>query len=113
MEERSAITSVGIDIGTSTSQVVFATLTLENTAGYFSVPHIAFAEKEVTYRSPIVFTPLSGGSTLDGEGIRRIVTGEYDHAGVRPSDIDTGAVIITGESARKENAAIVSASVRL
>ena len=32
------ILSVGIDIGTSTTQLVFSRITMENAAGFFSVP---------------------------------------------------------------------------
>lgn len=113
-ERRSTITSVGIDIGTSTTQVVFARLTMENTAGYFSIPHIVFVDKEIFYRSPIDFTPLLdvlGEATLDGDGIRRIVMREYGRAGIKPQDVASGAVIITGESARKSNSKIVTQSL--
>jgi ethanolamine utilization protein EutA len=103
--DRSVITSVGIDIGTSTMQVAFARLTLENTAGYFAVPHIAFVDKKLLYKSSARFTPLKTQTALDEEAIRRAVLLEYGNAGFSPSGIDTGAVIITGESARKENAA--------
>ncbi|MDR1472806.1 MAG: ethanolamine ammonia-lyase reactivating factor EutA [Synergistaceae bacterium] len=102
---RNIITSVGIDIGTSTTQVVFANLALDNTSGYFAVPHVKFVGKTVLYKSPIRFTPLKNHLVLDDEAIRRMVLSEYESAGMSPRDIDTGAVIITGESARKENAA--------
>lgn len=104
MEE---IRSVGIDIGTSTTQVVFSTFSLENTAGYFSAPRISIADKRVTYKSRVYFTPLKTASLIDGAAVRDIVAGEYARAGMTPADVQTGAVIITGESARKENAAEV------
>lgn len=103
-----AILSVGIDIGTSTTHVVFSRLHMDNMAGYFSAPRIAIVDKELVYRSAVHTTPLRTLSLLDGEGIRRIVEEEYRLAGFRPEDVDTGAVIITGESARKENAAQIS-----
>lgn len=103
-----AILSVGIDIGTSTTQVVFSRLHMDNMAGYFSAPRIAIVRKELVYRGAVHTTPLQTASLLDGEGIRRIVEEEYRRAGFRPADLDTGAVIITGESARKENAELVS-----
>lgn len=103
----SEILSVGIDIGTSTSQVVFSKLIMENTASYFSVPKISIVDKEVIYKSDIYITPLIDASILDGEKIRNIVKHEFEKAGFSPEDTNTGAVIITGESARKENAALV------
>ena len=68
--------SVGIDIGTSTTQLVISRLTLENRAGPFSVPRIAIGEKEVLYRSAIHFTPLLSETEIDAEGVRAIVAEE-------------------------------------
>ena len=99
--------SVGIDVGTSTTQVIFSALRVENTAGYASAPRAAITEKRVTYRSESHETPLMDASRIDAEKLRALVEGEFGRAGVAPGDVDTGAVIITGESARKENAAAV------
>ena len=96
--------SVGIDIGTSTTQLIFSRLTLENRANPFSVPRIAIADKEVLYRSGIHFTPLLSDTVIDSEGVRTIVEEEYRKSGFEKAQISTGAVIITGETARKENA---------
>lgn len=104
----STILSVGIDIGTSTTQVIFSKLVMENMADYFSAPRISIIDKELVYKSRVHTTPLKTPVLLDGEGVRRIVEEEYRLAGVTPQDLDTGAVIITGESARKENAAVVT-----
>ena len=52
------ILSVGIDIGTSTTQLVFSRITMENTSDYFSVPHVAITRKEVIYKSRVHLTPL-------------------------------------------------------
>ena len=101
------ILSVGIDIGTSTTQIVFSRLTVENTSAYFSVPRIAIVDKEVVYKSDVYMTPLTTPVLIDGEAIRQIVSREFERAGYTPTDISTGAVIITGESARKENASAV------
>ena len=106
-----SLLSVGIDIGTSTTQLVISRLTLENRAGPFSVPRIAIGEKEVLYRSAIHFTPLLSETEIDAEGVRAIVAEEYRKSGFRQADISTGAVIITGETARKENARQVLAAL--
>lgn len=108
MEE---ILSVGIDIGTSTTQVVFSRFTLDDTAGFFAAPNIRILEKRVVYKSEIHLTPLRDETRIDGAAIRSIVAGEYEKAGIRPADVATGAVIMTGESARKENAAEVLAQI--
>ena len=96
--------SVGIDIGTSTTQLVISRLVLENRAKPFSVPRVAIAEREVLYRSDIHFTPLKSETVIDADGVRRIVEEEYRKSGFVKRQIGTGAVIITGETARKENA---------
>ena len=107
MKDESTILSVGIDIGTSTTQVIFSRLTFKNSAGYFAVPHIAIVDKEVVYKSDIYITPLKNRTAIDGAKVREIVAGEFEKAGYGPEDTQTGAVIITGESARKENSEIV------
>ena len=96
--------SVGIDIGTSTTQLVISRLTLENRANPFSVPRVAIAGREVLYRSGIHFTPLLSDTVIDAQGVRAIVEEEYRKSGFSKGEIATGAVIITGETARKENA---------
>ena len=98
------ILSVGIDIGTSTTQLIFSRLTIENRASSYTVPRIDIVDKEVVYRSKIYFTPLRSATEIDAEAVKRIVREEYQAAGMTPEMLRTGAVIITGETARKENA---------
>ncbi|SDE65532.1 ethanolamine ammonia-lyase reactivating factor EutA [Sporomusa acidovorans] len=98
------MTSVGIDIGTTTTQLVISRLTLENTASAALIPRVEITGKEVIYRSQIYFTPLLNHHLVNAVEISRIVESEYRQAGVTARDIDTGAVIITGETAKKENA---------
>ncbi len=101
---REEINSVGIDIGTSTTQVVFSKIVLENTASGARVPQIKIISKDIVYRSPIYFTPLISLTEIDAVSVKKIVEEEYRKAGLQPKDISTGAVIITGETARKSNA---------
>ncbi len=101
---REELLSVGIDLGTSTTQLVFSRLFIENMAGSYSVPRMEITGKEIQYKSHIYFTPLMDQNTIDFPKIRQIVEREYERAGVKKEEIDTGAVIITGETARKENA---------
>ena len=98
------ILSVGIDIGTSTTQLIFSRLTIENRASSYTVPRIQIVDKEVIYRSLIYFTPLKSNTEIDADAVKRIVRDEYHSAGIRPEEVQTGAVIITGETARKQNA---------
>ncbi len=101
---KEVIYSVGIDIGTSTTQLIFSKLTIENMATSYTVPRISIVDTEVVYRSAIYFTPLDSESNIDSEKIKKLVTDEYRKAGITPEDLHTGAVIITGETARKDNA---------
>lgn len=98
------ILSVGIDIGTSTTQLVFTKIILENIASGARVPQIKIISKEVFYRSKIYFTPLLNQREIDAEAVKKIIQNEYEIAGIKPRDVSTGAVIITGETARKSNA---------
>ncbi len=100
--------SVGIDIGTSTTRCVFSRLTLNNTASSFSVPRIRITGKEVLYRAPVRLTPLLNSDTIDAPAVERMIREDYRSAGVAPGDISLGAVIITGETARKANARAVT-----
>ncbi len=105
------ILSVGIDIGTSTTQLIFSRLTIENRASSYTVPRIDIVDKEVIYRSDIYFTPLKSATEIDAEAVKKIVRDEYKAAGKTPADLRTGAVIITGETARKQNANEVLAAL--
>ncbi len=98
------ILSVGIDIGTSTTQLILSRLTLENRAAAFTIPRFSITDKEILYKSAIHFTPLKSDTVIDTEGVRDIVDAEYRASGIDRNAIGTGAVIITGETARKENA---------
>lgn len=98
------VLSVGIDIGTTTTQIIFSQLTVQNTAGSFLVPRIRIVDKKIIYRSKIYFTPLVSRETINLPVLKHIIEMEYDRACVKKEDISTGAIIITGETARKENA---------
>ena len=103
--ERIEFKSVGIDIGSSTTHLMFSRLVLarrgrEYISGYTTV------KREVLYRSPVIFTPfLPGNSRVDVEKLKTFFTEEYEKAGLSPGEVDTGALITTGEAARKENTA--------
>ncbi len=99
-----SLMSVGIDIGTSTTQLVFSKIYVENTASAWTIPTVKIVGKEVVYRSEIYFTPLLSPTVIDAKALRNIVEKEYIRGYMTPSSIDTGAIIITGETARKENA---------
>ena len=102
--------SVGLDVGTTSTQLIVSQLTIENRASSFAVPEMEITERAVRYQSPVYFTPLKNEFLVDGERIRGLIEEEYAAAGISREEVDTGAVIITGETSRKENArAVVSA----
>lgn len=109
MSER--LLSVGLDVGTTSTQLVVSELLVENKSSGFAVPEMEITDRQIRYRSPVFFTPLIEEKLVDGAEIRRIVEGEYQKAGISREKVDTGAIIITGETSRKENAARVVQSL--
>jgi len=103
--------SVGLDVGTTSTQMVVSQLVVENRASGFAVPEMEITQREILYRSPVYFTPLLEGKLVDGEKIRHIVEEEYQKSGISREQVDTGAIIITGETSRKENARTVLAAL--
>ncbi len=104
MDQPRQLLSVGIDIGTTTSQLVFSTLTLLDVARAGQIPRISITDRKVVYQSEIIFTPLLDNETIDVARVKEFIQREYSSAGVLPSQVETGAVIITGETAKKKNA---------
>ncbi|MHA1168624.1 MAG: ethanolamine ammonia-lyase reactivating factor EutA [Candidatus Hodarchaeales archaeon] len=96
------ITSVGIDIGTSTSHLIFSELLLRKDPASKTEKFI-IAKRNIKYRGDIFLTPLKG-KEIDIDRLLPILLSEYEKAGYKTTEIDTGAVIVTGESARKDNA---------
>ena len=109
MSER--LLSVGLDVGTTSSQMILSELLVENQAGTFSVPQLEIAQRKILYRGDVHFTPLLGGDRVDAAALRKLIEEDYRKAGIRREDVDTGAIIITGETSRKENARAVLAEM--
>ena len=98
---------MGIDLGTSTTQMVISKLTMKNLASAFSIPRIEIIDKEVIFRSDIIFTPLIEQNRIDPASIKTFLDEQYKKSGFTRDQIQVGAVIITGEAARKENSQLV------
>ncbi len=101
------LVSVGLDVGTTTTQLIVSKLVVQNQASAFSVPKMEITHREILYKSPVYTTPLQSSTLVDGSALRELVAREYENAGITRSTVDTGAVIITGETSRKENARTV------
>ena len=99
---------MGLDVGTTSTQLIVSRLTLQNRASSFAVPDMTIADRQVLYESPVHFTPLLDESHVDGDKLRELVLREYAAAGITRDRVDTGAVIVTGETSRKENAQAVT-----
>jgi ethanolamine utilization protein EutA (predicted chaperonin) len=101
------LVSVGIDIGSAGTQVIFSRVQLRRlaedlTSRYFVV------QRETLYQSPVALTPYISDERIDDEGIGGIIDAAYESAGLHPDDIDAGAVILTGEALRRENAKAIA-----
>jgi ethanolamine utilization protein EutA len=97
--ERTSLLSVGVDIGSSTTHLVFSRVRMEQRDGRYVV-----GDRAVVYESDIVLTPYSDGDTIDAKALGEFVRIEYAGAGLTPDKIDTGALVMTGVAARRGNA---------
>lgn len=97
--------SVGIDIGTTTTQLMFSEMLARRNGGEHGSKFV-IEERTPVYESEIFLTPYEDveSNRIDADAIERFVAEVYAHAGYGPDDVDTGAVIITGEASRTENA---------
>lgn len=109
------IHSVGIDIGTTTTQVIFSRLELVNRAAVSQVPHYEFVSRDITYVSPVVFTPVDFEGRIRENELLAFIQEQYRLAGHTTQEIESGAVIITGETSKARNAkpAIMDLTARL
>lgn len=102
-QETVQLRTVGIDIGSSTSHLLFARVTLRRLQDGFSTRFTVVA-REVLWRSPIRLTPFLPDGTIDAHELAHFIRDSYRDAGLRPADIDSGAVILTGEAIKRRNA---------
>src|SRR5690606_13029666 len=96
--------SVGIDVGTTTSQLVLSRLTVRNTRRFGLVPRLDVSATEVLFASEPKETPLRSPEEVDVDALVELIRREYAAAGVTTAEVETGAVIITGETARARDA---------
>jgi len=98
-ENEIQLTSVGVDIGSSTSHLVFSRIVLIRTNNRYSV-----SEREILYESEVLLTPYADDMTIDAVTLGSFIRRQYDLAGLAPDKIDTGALILTGVAVRRANA---------
>ncbi|NKB21782.1 MAG: ethanolamine utilization protein EutA [Alphaproteobacteria bacterium] len=97
--EKTSLVSVGVDIGSSTSHLVFSRLRMEQRDGRYVA-----AERQVIYDSDIFLTPYTDQQTIDSDKLADYIAGQYRSAQLRPDEVDTGALILTGLAVRRQNA---------
>jgi ethanolamine utilization protein EutA len=100
------LTSVGIDIGSSTSHLMFSELRIGYPSLHQRKPVVL--ERNVIARSRILLTPFTGDWNIEARPLKALVEATFKEAGLTREEIDTGAVIITGEAARRDNAAKIA-----
>src|SRR6266568_6377928 len=108
IQDHVTLVTVGIDIGSSGTQVIFSRINLRRygedlTSRYYVV------SRETLFQSPVALTPYSSDERIDDAALGAIIDEAYVAAGVEARDIDTGVVILTGEALRRENAEAIAA----
>jgi len=103
VEDEIRLTSVGIDIGSSTSHLAFSRLVLERLDNRYVV-----ATREIVHESEILLTPYTDDTTIDARSLGAFIDRQYALAGFAPNEIDTGALILTGVAVRRANARAIA-----
>jgi ethanolamine utilization protein EutA len=102
------LTTVGIDVGSAGTQVIFSRIHLQRRSQDLTSRYV-IVDRHTAYESPVAFTPYIDEHRIDGAALGVIMDTAYAEAGVSPSDIDTGVVILTGEALRRENSSTIAA----
>lgn len=101
--ENVEFTTVGIDIGSATSHLQFSRVRLQRCGRGLS-SRFAVVDRSALYRSPVIFTPYLTDGSIDSAALGRFAESERAAAGLAPRQVDSGAVILTGEAAASQNA---------
>ncbi|MFL6798428.1 MAG: ethanolamine ammonia-lyase reactivating factor EutA [Xanthobacteraceae bacterium] len=101
------LTTVGIDIGSSTSHLMFARVHLQRLTTALSSRFVVVSRK-VLWQSPILLTPYRGDYTIDVDELAGFIAGSYHYAGLEREAVDSGAVILTGEALKRRNARAIA-----
>src|SRR5205823_12610923 len=101
------LTTVGIDIGSSTSHLMFAHVHLQRLSSALSSRFVV-VERKILWQSPILLTPYRSGYTIDVDDLGGFIGGCYAYAGIEPETVDSGAVVLTGEALKRRNARAIA-----
>ncbi len=102
-QDNVSLMTVGIDIGSSGTQVIFSRVHLRRLAEDLTSRYYVVA-RETLFQSPVALTPYLSEERIDDARLGAIIDDAYVAAGLGPDQIDTGVVILTGEALRRENA---------
>ena len=102
-QDNVSLMTVGIDIGSSGTQVIFSRVNLRRLAEDLTSRYYVVS-RETLFQSPVALTPYQSEERIDDEKLGAIIDDAYNAAGLHPDKIDTGVVILTGEALRRENA---------
>jgi ethanolamine utilization protein EutA len=105
--ENVELTTVGIDIGSSTSHLMFARVHLQRLAQALSSRFVV-VRREVLWRSEVTLTPYLPDDSIDAGALESFIHSAYDDAGIKRAEVDTGAVILTGEALKRRNAQAIA-----
>jgi ethanolamine utilization protein EutA len=106
-QDNVVLRSVGMDIGSSGTQVIFSRLHLRRISEELTSRYVV-VHRETLYRSPVALTPYADAELIDAEALGSVIDRAYHAASVDPSGIDTGVVILTGEALRRRNAEVIA-----
>ncbi len=101
------LTTVGVDVGSSTSHLMFSKVHLQRLSEGLSSRFVV-VNRKVLWRSPILLTPYHSDYTIDADGLSVFFNRAYKEAKLTPEEIDTGAVILTGEALKRKNARAIA-----
>src|SRR5688572_14141571 len=107
LQDNLTLLSVGIDIGSAGTQAIFSNIHLRRLSEALTSRYYVVG-RETIYQSPIALTPYLSEERIDDHAIGQIIDAAYEAAGVHPDNVDTGAVILTGEALRRENAKAIA-----
>ena len=99
------LTSIGIDIGSSGTQLALSRLRLEQAGAITGeAARLDTRQRETLYQSPVYLTPFLDGGRIDEARLQEILDQSFTAAKLDPDAIDCGVVILTGAARERDNA---------
>ena len=108
VQDNVVLHSVGIDIGSSSTQVVFSKIHLQRVADQLSTRYVVVS-RQALHHAPLALTPYLSDTLIDAQALGDIIEAAYAGSGLHADDVDAGAVILTGEALRRENGQAIAA----